>query len=62
MSKGKRTIPDYIPAGTGIPQSGDPSDMYASAVDNGQDFTANTTDSSQGPVDVSDQTGVSMPF
>lgn len=62
MSKGKLNIPDYIPAGTAEPSSGDPSDMYLSPVDNGIDFTADTTDSHQGPADADAPTGVSAPF
>jgi hypothetical protein len=39
MAKGKKVVPDFIPAGSHENQTGDPTDEYLNAVDMGMDFT-----------------------
>ena len=41
MARGKKVVPDFIPAGSHENQTGDPTDDYVSATDIGQDFTQN---------------------
>lgn len=61
MARGKKIVPDFIPAGTQEWQSEDPTDEYNSFVDIGKDFTTSTTPSDAGLADTQQQTGVSSP-
>lgn len=42
MSRGKKVLPDFIPAGASTPNTGEPSNEYMSATDLGLDFTTQT--------------------
>ncbi len=62
MARGKFNIPDFVPEGTAVPSTADPSSTYLSPVDNNQTFTASTTPSDQGASVPNAQTGNSTPY
>lgn len=55
MGRGKKDVPDFIPAGGHEEKTGDVTDEYLSAVDVGKDFTPVTDATAFGLADINEQ-------